>query len=235
MSREFSYLVLGLEGDFQSYGTDSKFYERASDAYPSKSAVVGMIIASMGWFEPTPEQLSIVTGDLRVDGYVRNDSVGGRLTTLVDFQMMGAGYDASDKKQAMMMVPGADSTKNFRHTKISKRHYIMSAKYRVILKVPTKHAKSLVEGLRDPAYGPFLGRKACIPTAPIFRALCGTLKEAESMELFKSMNRFVTVYDGVRDDVDGESILVNDVPVKYGCHHEYRSRYITIVAGQPTI
>lgn len=221
MYNEFTYLVLGLEGDFQSYGTDSKFFLRNTDAYPSKSAVAGMIIASMGWCEPTPEQFAIVTGEMRVDGYVRDDA-NGRLTTLVDFQMMGADYD---KDHDMMMIPSVDLSK--KHTKISKRHYLMSAKYRVILAVPKPHAKSLVDGLRNPVYGPFLGRKKCIPSTPIFRKMVDSIQEAESMMLFNNTKQFVTVYDG-KHNIDGETILVHDVPIQYGIHHKFKSRYITI-------
>ena len=43
-----TYLLLWLEGPFQSWGDDSRFGRRESLKFPTKSALCGMVCASMG-------------------------------------------------------------------------------------------------------------------------------------------------------------------------------------------
>ena len=42
-------ILLKFSGPLQSWGTDSHFEIRHTDFYPSKSAVLGLIAASLGW------------------------------------------------------------------------------------------------------------------------------------------------------------------------------------------
>ena len=42
-------ILLKFAGPLQSWGTDSNFETRYTDLHPSKSAVIGMIAASMGY------------------------------------------------------------------------------------------------------------------------------------------------------------------------------------------
>ena len=43
-----TYLLLWLEGPFQSWGNDSRYGRRESLKFPTKSALCGMICAAMG-------------------------------------------------------------------------------------------------------------------------------------------------------------------------------------------
>ncbi|MGN0710106.1 MAG: type I-E CRISPR-associated protein Cas5/CasD, partial [Anaerovoracaceae bacterium] len=42
-------ILLKLSGPMQSYGTGSHYNYRRTDPYPSKSAVIGMIMAAYGY------------------------------------------------------------------------------------------------------------------------------------------------------------------------------------------
>ena len=42
-------LLLKLSGPMQSWGTSSHFNTRHTDLYPSKSAIIGMLAASLGY------------------------------------------------------------------------------------------------------------------------------------------------------------------------------------------
>lgn len=42
-------ILLKLSGPLQSWGTSSRFENRSTDRYPSKSAVIGILAASFGY------------------------------------------------------------------------------------------------------------------------------------------------------------------------------------------
>ena len=42
-------ILLKFAGPMQSWGTDSHFEIRHTDSYPSKSGVLGLVAAALGW------------------------------------------------------------------------------------------------------------------------------------------------------------------------------------------
>lgn len=215
------YLVLGMEGDFQAYGTDSKYYIRDTDMHPSKSAVIGMILSSTGKFTPDMEFLgSLTKGYMEVEAY--RDPW---FRVMTDFHMMGSGHDTSEwDKQFQLTAIG----KTLSPTKMSWRKYLTGVRFKVVLELPEEIIPEVVDGLRDPVHGPFLGRKCCIPSAPVFRGVASSLEEARGMSLFGDRVKSFTVKEGSHP-AEGDPNFVNDVPVKLGYFKEYSGRYITVV------
>jgi CRISPR system Cascade subunit CasD len=209
-------VVLGLEGDLQSYGTSSKYYIRDTDGYPSKSAVVGIILAAMGTHHPDGDLLeALASMQMRVDGYRSKRSCG----VLQDFHMVGSDHEASvwDKQFQLQ----AEET-TLSPTKMTWRRYLMGYKYKVVLTFADDALATMVRrSLTNPEGTLCLGRRTCLPSAPIYRG-------HEDVSLFsEDYEHAITVHEGERPDL-GVVHFVNDVPVALGYHKQYKSRAVTL-------
>lgn len=237
------HIVLGLEGVFMSYGTDSMFFIKNTDSYPSKSAIIGMICAAMGEANPSADLLCDLNGCMEVDGYTSTN-----MTVYTDMQNMGAGYDKNDpfmrkrrlartNKKTTNRKGEVSSVESLSTSKISHRDYLGDVKYRVILSLPGLLADRVITALNNPVHGPFLGRKACAPTNKVFRSVHTNKREAMAVDLFgPKYNRFIAVRDGHQNKItiDGDDItdlsyrIVNDVPRTFDrLNRTFASRQIT--------
>lgn len=230
------HIVLGLEGAMMSFGTTGQFFIRNTDAYPSKSAIVGMICAAMGEFTPSETLLASLSGNMDVDGYTAT-----RFSVFTDMQNMGAGYDdvksnETDEHKIFMSkrrLVRTNSTKtSMSASKISFREYLTDVKYKIVLTLPSSLADRVIAAMKDPAHGPFLGRKTCAPTSPVFRSVHTRKADAMAEELFhKSWRKFIIVRDGFVDigkDITPLRRVVRDVPVSFDHYNKkYTSRQIS--------
>lgn len=66
-------VLLKLSGPMQSWGTSSHFETRNTDYYPSKSAIIGIIVASFGYKRDEDEKIKKLND---LDFAVRVDQVG---------------------------------------------------------------------------------------------------------------------------------------------------------------
>lgn len=66
-------ILLKFAGPLQSYGTSSHFETRHTDLYPSKSAVLGMVAACLGYRRHEKDKLQLLN---TLDFAVRVDQVG---------------------------------------------------------------------------------------------------------------------------------------------------------------
>jgi len=57
------------------------------------------------------------------------------------------------------------------------RQYLCDADFLVLLEVNSDIAEDLEKKLLDPDWGIWLGRKSCIPSAPVFAGVFSTLEE----------------------------------------------------------
>ena len=62
-------ILLKFAGSMQSWGTDSHFETRHTDLYPSKSGVLGLVAAALGWRrnDERIEELNRICFAVRVD------------------------------------------------------------------------------------------------------------------------------------------------------------------------
>ena len=218
------YLVMGLEGDFQAYGTDSKYYMRETDVHPSKSAVVGMLLAAMGEKDPNEEMLSSLTrGYMEVTAYRRP---GAYIAT--DFHMVGSGHDTSSWDKGFQLQAEG---KTLSPTKMSWRKYLCGYKFLVSLELEDELADRVASALQNPKGSITLGRRNCLPSAPPFRKLADTLEEAREVSFQGAHQKAFVVKEGQFPE-EGDPNFVNDVPVKMGVHKKYQGRHITIIREQ---
>lgn len=133
-------ILLKLTGPMQSWGTSSRFETRMSDYYPSKSGVIGIIAASLGYNRDEDEKIKKLNDldfAVRVDqeGILRKDYHIAR-----KFKPNGALY----------------------RTYVTNRYYMEDAVFIVAIShEDEKWMDEILQGLKYPYFQPFMGRRSC--------------------------------------------------------------------------
>lgn len=169
MCADTACLALRLEGPLQSWGTASQYNRRLTDVLPSRSAVSGMLCAALGLDRGSAEEAAFLRDMTAVHmlAVAVPRRLGGRnlpVQRLEDFHTVLYTVNAKgeDKK-------GKDKKgKHKEDCHLTYRQYLLDAAFRVFLSGERALLEKLGNALRDPVWGLWLGRKACIPTAPVF-------------------------------------------------------------------
>ena len=158
-------LHLYFEGPLMSFGAPAVDEVRPAGQFPTRSMVTGLLANALGWRHHQFERLQALQDALRVAA--RADRPGEPLR---DFQTV-------DIKQDHMLrgwttwgaVEGRSSTSKKR-THIREVHYWADAIFLVVISLAEESPVTVEQAgqaLRDPARPLFLGRKCCLPSAPL--------------------------------------------------------------------
>lgn len=132
-------LLLRLAAPMQSWGEDCKFEIRKTQKEPTKSGVIGLLAAALGWKRDNDDgliQLNALKFGVRIDREGVN---------MVDFHT----------------AHGKDSY-------ITYRHYLSDAVFLAGLESEKESfLHELENALKNPVFSLFLGRRSCPPTLPI--------------------------------------------------------------------
>jgi len=221
------FLLLWIESPLQSWGVDSKFKRRETLNFPTKSGILGMLFSAMGKVGEQRELLKRFS-TLKHTTISYNNAVQKE-----ELQMIGAGYDDTDDFESMF-IPRNKTGKisngaNKRGGIIkTKRFYLQDATFSVILEIDEENVSGAVEGLQNPTFPLFFGRKCCQPSDLIFRGVFNNEEDAilESDKIAndkiangKKLKKYFTVKDG-------NEMAITDVPVSFGEKKEYSTRTI---------
>lgn len=157
-------LVLRLEGPLQSWATQSKLGIRDTDREPSKSGVIGLIGAALGMDRDDDVQLA----ELRaLSMAVRVDRAGALLR---DYHTVGGGRfrDRSERGDLRYFVFDTDAGKVGSNCIPTERYYLQDASFTVALSGESGLMERIAGAVRMPHWPIFLGRRACVPSAPVF-------------------------------------------------------------------
>ncbi len=225
------YIVLWLEGPLQSWGEASKYGRRETLTFPTKSGVYGIILAAMG-AKGAQEELLAQLAPLpqKVLSF-------GVPTQVMDFHMVGSGYDSSDPWQRLAIPRKADGkVPNTGGSKMTYRQYLQDAKFAVIQGLSDEISDVVIEALKQPMYGPSLGRKSCVPTEFIFQGVFDSKEKAEEHAKNIANKKGVKLTYHVEESSTGSpwDLAVQDVPISYGSHKKYASRYVVITEHEET-
>lgn len=228
------YLLLWLEAPLQAWGHDSKFGRRDSLDFPTKSGVLGLLCCARGaageqadWLQRWAER------DLQVTAYVPVNRQGQplpRLPLLRDFHMVGSGFDQTDPWQDLLVPKKSDGGKpNGSGAKMTYRYYLQDMAYAVALQGPDVELQELAEALQNPAWDLYLGRKTCVPTEFVCQGVHANLDQAmqRAIELAGEKSRHA-VFRVLQGEHEGEVLTLNDVPLQFGEHKQYRDRRVTV-------
>ncbi len=228
-----SHLLLWLEGPLQSWGADSRYMNRATLPFPTRSGVSGLLCCALGRGDEQVEWLQeLSTWPLTVKGYARlRKDKPVRESLLFDYHLIGAGYDTNDQWQSLLVPKKFDGKNGSSPVKITIRQYLQDMAFACVLEVPGTEAEALGKALDFPIWQLFLGRRCCPPSERIFRGVFENQDEAfTSADAFaaeKKRGEIIRVTEGA--DQEGDEIwTLNDVPVRFGVKKRYRDRQVTI-------
>ena len=140
-------ILLKFAGPMQSWGTNSNFENRHTDFYPSKSAVVGMISASLGYRRDEDEKIRKLN---ELSFAVRIDQPGNILKD----------YHTARKNIKKLSAKG-----NY----VTNRYYLEDAVFVVAISHKDDILMTEIENsLRNPWFQTFLGRRSLPLTADFF-------------------------------------------------------------------
>lgn len=146
-----SSVILTLAGPLQSWGTTKGTDKRRTGLYPTKSGVLGIVAAAMG------RQRGESVDDLRgLSMAVRVDHVGSAFT---DF------HTAHHHKPQKAIQTHPTPLPN---TLPTEREYRVDAVYTVVLSGDDGLIEQVHEAMLSPVYAPFLGRRAAVPSRPVY-------------------------------------------------------------------
>lgn len=148
-------LIIRLTSPLQSYGNEATFSRRTSGDYPSKSAIIGMVAAALGYHRDDSRISSL---DSLAFG-VRVDQPG---TTLMDFQTV-------------------EWKKNTR--KITYRDYLQDAVFLVGLgSDDEQQINAIKEALKRPKFQLFLGRRSNVPAGVLKMDLISDVDPVQALK-----------------------------------------------------
>lgn len=175
-------VFLRLEGPLQAWGLRARWGERDTATAPTKSGIIGVVGCALG-VRRDDDRRRVLSNELRMG--VRVDRPG---TLLHDYHTTGGGrfgptdytggarfHDepyaggvlSAKVSKGRIKVKINESTK-LPETDVSNRVYLADASFLVALQGPERMIAEAAHALQAPAWPCFLGRKACVPTVPIF-------------------------------------------------------------------
>ena len=131
-------ILLKFSGPLQSYGTSSHFQTRYTDYYPSKSAVLGLLAACLGYRRNEEEKLRELS---TLKFAVRIDQQG---SLLKDYHIVITDKEIVEKPQ----------------TYVTNRYYLEDALFVVAISGMDELIDALIKAIRSPYFQPFMGRRS---------------------------------------------------------------------------
>ncbi len=160
------FLLFTLYGPLQSWGNIAVGEFRSSDSVPTKSAIIGLVAACLG-FQREEEGLVALQRSARI--LVRVDRSPGRLTDFHTAQVPGA------QRNTRYLTRSEELSAPELHTVApSRREYLTDGVFSVAL-WSDHPAPVALENVRDallnPVFVPYLGRKSCPLAVPLSPSL----------------------------------------------------------------
>lgn len=165
---ETASLAILLDAPLMAWGSSSRFQYRETEAFPTKSALIGLLAAALRidkHASDEAERLAPVAA-LRVSCCAVPKGRKGKLLRLVDFHTVGGGYDKSASAMEKMSIPRKASGPPF-GTVITRRTYLTGTRFVAVFTGGAATIAEAASALKNPAWGVWLGRKACLPALPL--------------------------------------------------------------------
>jgi CRISPR system Cascade subunit CasD len=162
MLSDKSFLALRLEGPLQSWGFDSQYNRRNTGLMPTRSAIAGMCCAAFGYPRGSENEHEFLFsfGKVRMTGIAIPRNVSQKelpVRRLQDFHSV----------QNTRRASGAIN----KDCVLTYRQYLTDAAFGILLEGNTVLLGEIAAALADPKWGIWLGRKTCIPSAPVLVGL----------------------------------------------------------------
>lgn len=210
MLSDKSVLAMLLECPLQSWGFDSQYNRRNTGLMPTKSAIAGICCAALGLPRGSDKEQEFLTefGKVRMTAIaIPRNSLKKPLAVnrLQDYHTVQNTRKADGK---------------LKDCHITHRQYLTDASFGIILEGNRALIKIIASGtentsgLENPVWGLWLGRKSCIPSAPVLAGLCDTRDEALKLLISEAPLESFTRQEDVETFTAGRDSLP-DQPVSF--------------------
>ncbi len=234
------YILLWLEGPLQSWGADSKFGRRDTLPFPTRSGVMGLLLCALGASGEQKELLDrmarfrqTVISYARIQEYKNRPSEKKeREPLLMDFHMVGSGYNDNDPWETLLIPKTSEGKKAVGGgAKMTYRYYLQDAKFAVVIEIPDDLTESFVYALQHPVYDLYLGRKNCVATEFIYQGMFQDEELAFShADILMKGKNLIQDFKVLEGEHEGDmNMTINDIPIQFGPNKKYRERILTLV------
>ena len=204
MSSDSGFLALRLEGPLQSWGFDSQYSRRNTSLMPTKSALAGICCAALGLPRGSDEEREYLSSFRRV-----------RMTAIA---IPRSGTEKEMPVGRLQDYHTVQNTKtadgNNKDCHITHRQYLTDAAFGVLLEGNVILLRQVASALADPKWGIWLGRKTCIPSAPVLAGLKDNRDDALRLLIGEKPIQLFTRQDEVESFSEGIDSLP-DSPVSF--------------------
>jgi CRISPR system Cascade subunit CasD len=204
MSSDNHYLALRLEGPLQSWGYDSQYNRRNTGLMPTRSAIAGICCAALGYSRGNDKEQNFLSTFNKL-----------RMTSIA-IPRIGSKKELPVRRlqdyHTIQNTKTADGKNKDCH--ITHRQYLADAAFGILLEGDSAHLFEIASALADPIWGIWLGRKSCIPSAPVFAGLKDNRDDALHLLIGEKPLEFFTRQEEVVNFADGRDSLF-DSPLSF--------------------
>ena len=203
-----NYLILKLKGAMQSWGGHTYEDYRPSLDFPTRSGLVGLLGACLGIRHQELESHKLLDASLRFA--VRADERDIPIRKLVDFH-------------TVKNAPRTDGSV-LDYAVITRREYLLDAEFTVAIESTNKAQPSysldkIKQAVRKPVFVPYLGRKSCPISRPLFEMEVQANNLIEALSLIEP-NKGI-IYS--EEEIEGTPVLtIRDRANYNGKRHFYK-------------
>ena len=210
-----AWLALRLEGPLQSWGFEDRFNRRKTGSLPTKSGLLGLCCAALGVGRGSENEKIWLPRLNKLECLIIDTRSGGAspMRRMEDFHTVQNTRTADGK---------------IKETHITRRTYLNDAAFAAILSGDVATLDELKEALADPVWGLWLGRKACIPSAPVLAGVFATEEAALAKVLGNRPLSAFTHQREVTAFADGCDTLM-DSPITFADPREFSPRRVKLV------
>jgi CRISPR system Cascade subunit CasD len=207
-------LAMLLDGPMQSWGHASRFERRTTALHPTRSGILGLIAAALGidkYSSTEVEQLARFHA-LRIT-VVNLPRLSRRNEDLL-IQRLQDYHTVTGIRRASGKVDADATVQTY-------RHYLLDARFGVLIEGPLTMLDEIAAALHNPKWGLWLGRKCCLPASPFLVAVKSAPAQAWAELLLRvgyvgneSIEHFDRVVETFPNDAHAE--LIEDSPIAFG-------------------
>lgn len=135
-----SVLLLQLTGPLQSWGEQSRFVQRETNHFPTKSGILGLVAAAQG---------------------------RRRTDTLEDLTQLRLGVRIDQPGRLIRDFHTARSSLTGKSFPLSHRYYLGDAVFLAGIEGDHELLEGIADAIRSPAFPLYLGRRSCPPSRPL--------------------------------------------------------------------
>ena len=191
-------LLLRLKAPMQSWGISSRFSIRDTGKEPSKSGVIGLLCAALG----------ISRDEANVEA---NKFFAEMIKLKMSVRVLREGVMQKDYHTAQNIAKADGGIKD---TELSTRWYLADADFLVGLESENlQFLESLQNALKNPKWQLFLGRKAFVPSVPVYFAENGLQTGDNVLRNFEIASKSKEQRLIIEDETGNE--IRQDVPLNF--------------------